>query len=300
MQKRYGEAAQPEHLRHIALRLSRYAPRRSKQISRSGVDLESCMLAPNTASTTSAMMLRTPCISAYVPVTGRPACKHTALSSRVRQEYPSGFWRCIIPARVFPLIFRNSPISLHGVVYSAFYAFPDFISAQLFCQLHANPVCCRPKKLSGRSLFPDSQYSQNTASNGSGRKYGNPYIWIAVELAFGILYSLILRWKVRRVYPWLKTCTRNGAALKRQYPDILIRTKQVFIHKIKDFLLMQSDQIFVFAFDSFSMVAYYGNYTHHHPALRAVHHYHGQHHGRDREPDCRGKPAKNIVRILGN
>lgn len=93
------------------------------------------------------------------------------------------------------------------------------------------------------------------------RKYGNPYIWIAVELAFGILYSLILRWKVRRVYPWLKTCTRNGAALKRQYPDILIRTKQVFIHKIKDFLLMQSDQIFVFAFDSLSMVAYYGNYT---------------------------------------
>lgn len=49
--------------------------------------------------------------------------------------------------------------------------------------------------------------------------------------------------------------------MRSQYPEIVQKTKQVFVHKIKDFLLQQSDQILIFAFVSLKMVAYYGNYT---------------------------------------
>lgn len=170
------------------------------------------------------------------------------------------FGAAIILSAFFPLIFRNSPIS-YGVVYSAFYAFLISSLLSYFVNYTQILFVADQKNYLVAAYFQTANILKILLQMALARKYGNPYIWIAVELAFGILYSLILRWKVRRVYPWLKTCTRNGAALKRQYPDILIRTKQVFIHKIKDFLLMQSDQIFVFAFDSLSMVAYYGNYT---------------------------------------
>ena len=46
----------------------------------------------------------------------------------------------------------------------------------------------------------------------------------------------------------------------KKYPDVLVKTKQVFIHKIKDFVLVKSDELFIFLFVSLKMVAYYGNY----------------------------------------
>ena len=170
------------------------------------------------------------------------------------------FGAAIILSAFFPLIFRNSPVS-YGVVYSAFYTFLFSSLLSYFVNYTQILFVADQKNYLVAAYFQTANILKILLQMALTWKYGNPYIWIAIELSFGILYSLILRWKVRQVYPWLKTCTRNGAALKRQYPDILIRTKQVFIHKIKDFLLMQSDQIFVFAFVSLSMVAYYGNYT---------------------------------------
>ena len=40
----------------------------------------------------------------------------------------------------------------------------------------------------------------------------------------------------------------------------MVKTKQVFIHKIKDFVLVKSDELFIFLFVSLKMVAFYGNY----------------------------------------
>ena len=53
---------------------------------------------------------------------------------------------------------------------------------------------------------------------------------------------------------------RQGKSLIKKYPDVLIKTRQVFIHKIKDFVLVKSDELFIFIFVSLKMVAYYGNY----------------------------------------
>jgi O-antigen/teichoic acid export membrane protein len=53
---------------------------------------------------------------------------------------------------------------------------------------------------------------------------------------------------------------KNGRYLIKKYPEIITKTKQVFIHKIKDFVLVKSDELFIFLFVSLKMVAYYGNY----------------------------------------
>ena len=91
--------------------------------------------------------------------------------------------------------------------------------------------------------------------------WGNFYIWIILELLFSFLACLILNWKIKKTYPWLNASVKKGKQCFRNYHYIIGFTKKVFIHKIKDFLLSQSDQILVFAFVSLKMVAFYGNYT---------------------------------------
>jgi O-antigen/teichoic acid export membrane protein len=90
--------------------------------------------------------------------------------------------------------------------------------------------------------------------------YKNLYIWVAIEFLFGIIGCIILNWKINKEYPWLKVDKKEGRALLKDYPEIITKTKQVFIHKIKDFVLTKSDELFVFLFVSLEMVAIYGNY----------------------------------------
>lgn len=89
----------------------------------------------------------------------------------------------------------------------------------------------------------------------------NYYLWITLEVIFGVMACIILNWKITRTYPWLKVSVKKGRMFFPKYKSLVIYTKQIFIHKIKDFLLTQSDQILIFAFVSLKMVAYYGNYT---------------------------------------
>ena len=47
----------------------------------------------------------------------------------------------------------------------------------------------------------------------------------------------------------------------KKYPEVLKKTRQIFIQKIKDFILYKSDELLVGAFVSVVKVAFYGNYT---------------------------------------
>lgn len=91
--------------------------------------------------------------------------------------------------------------------------------------------------------------------------YKNLYTWIFIEFVFSLLACIIINWKIKKEYPWLHTNKKEGKTLLKKYPTILTSTRQIFIHKIKDVILMRSDEIFVFMFVSLKMVAYYGNYT---------------------------------------
>lgn len=90
--------------------------------------------------------------------------------------------------------------------------------------------------------------------------YKNLYIWVAVEFLFSIFICCALNYVINREYPWLKTNKRRGREILKKYPEILIKAKQIFIHRLKNFFLSKSDEILIFAFESLQMVAFYGNY----------------------------------------
>lgn len=90
---------------------------------------------------------------------------------------------------------------------------------------------------------------------------GNYYLWIASELLLSIVYTLILNWKIRQVYPWLKSEIRQGKLLFKKYPEVMKYTKQLFIHKLGSFIQYQTTPFLIYAFVSLKTVAFYGNYT---------------------------------------
>jgi O-antigen/teichoic acid export membrane protein len=54
---------------------------------------------------------------------------------------------------------------------------------------------------------------------------------------------------------------RQGRENLKKYPEVLQKTRQIFVQKIKNFILYRSDELLVGAFVSVVQVAYYGNYT---------------------------------------
>lgn len=158
-------------------------------------------------------------------------------------------------------IFKDSAFRDFGVIYFAFYAF--LISALLgyFVNYRQILLVADQRNYVVSSMFQSSNILKAVVQIFVAIYLTNFYLWIAIELIFACGYSWALNLKINRVYPWLKTKVSEGKKESKNNPAILKSTKQVFIHKIKDFLLTQSDQLFIFAFVSLKMVAYYGNYV---------------------------------------
>lgn len=86
------------------------------------------------------------------------------------------------------------------------------------------------------------------------------YLWLGIELGFGIIYSIILNRVIDKTYPWLKTNAKRGKELLKQYPQVIKKTKQCFIHKLGGFVQYQTAPFLIYEFSSLSAVALYGNY----------------------------------------
>ncbi|MEE1023277.1 MAG: sugar transporter [Muribaculaceae bacterium] len=90
----------------------------------------------------------------------------------------------------------------------------------------------------------------------------NPYIWwLILEGGFAVIASVALHLMVRRTYPFLRRPEASGKELRRRYPDIVSRIKQVFFHKISTFVLQQSSPLVIYGFASLTLVTFYTNYT---------------------------------------
>jgi len=166
----------------------------------------------------------------------------------------------VVVSAFFPLIFKDSNFSF-GVIYCAFYAFVASALIGYFNNYRSTLLSADQKGYLVSAYFQTCNILKCLIQLALAYYWTNYYAWIAIELSFGIINTIILNYKINRVYPWLKCSWKIGKQKSKNYPQILKSTKQVFVHKIKDFLLNQSDQILVFAFVTLKMVAYYGNYT---------------------------------------
>ena len=166
----------------------------------------------------------------------------------------------ILISLFFPLIFGNTELGL-GIIYFSFFSFLGSSLIGYFINYRQILLTADQKNYLVAVYFQSANLVKIALQIFLAYTYRNLFVWVAVEFLFGIIGCIVLNWKINQEYPWLKSSVGNGKELLKKYPTILTNTKQVFIHKIKDFLLSKSDELFIFAFVSLKMVAYYGNYT---------------------------------------
>ena len=160
----------------------------------------------------------------------------------------------------FPWIFGGITLSL-GIVYFAFYSLLGSSLIGYFINYRQILLSADQKNYVVAIYTQSANLIKTLLQIYLAYNYKNLYLWVLIEFLFSLLACIILNWKISKEYPWLHADKQNGKFYLKNYPGIIINTKQIFIHKIKDVILFRSDELFVFMFVSLKMVAYYGNYT---------------------------------------
>lgn len=160
----------------------------------------------------------------------------------------------------FPLFFKETPLGM-GIIYFVFYCYLGSSLIGYFINYRQVLLTADQKNYIVTAYFQTANIVKTLIQIALAWYFKNLFVWVSVEFLFSLLSCLILNWKIDKEYPWLHTTLAEGKRLLKKNPELFTYTKQIFIHKIKDFLLNRSDEIMIFAFVSLKMVAYYGNYT---------------------------------------
>lgn len=166
----------------------------------------------------------------------------------------------IILSLFLPLIFSDITISI-SVVFAAFYSFLASSLIGYFINYKQTLLSADQRNYVVTAYFQTSNILKIIIQLLCAYYTRNYYLWICFELFFGIIYTFILNWKIKQVYPWLKSDVRSGRELLKKYPRIITLTKQVFVHKIGSFAQFELSPFLIYAFASLQSVAYYGNYA---------------------------------------
>lgn len=166
---------------------------------------------------------------------------------------------CIL-ACFLPLIFPNTEFRIELIVFAYF----SFLASSLigyFINYRQTLLGADQKNYVVTAYFQTTTIVKTVFQMVLAYYTRNFYLWVAIELGFGILYSFILNWRIDKAYPWLKSEVKLGRQLFAKYPEVMKYTKQLFVHKIGAFTQFQTTPFLIYAFVSLQTVAYYGNYT---------------------------------------
>ncbi len=160
----------------------------------------------------------------------------------------------------FPWWFGNLTTGLF-LVYFAFYSFLASTMMGYIFNYRQLLVTANQKQYMVSSYFQTIGILQSVTQILLAYYYQNLYLWVVVGLIYTIIGCVVFNYRIEKDYPWLKIDTRQGKENLKKYPEVLKKTRQIFVQKMKDFLLYRSDEILVGAFVSVTHVAFYGNYT---------------------------------------
>ena len=166
----------------------------------------------------------------------------------------------LVLACFLPMIFPNTQFEM-GIIFFAYFAFLASSLIGYFANYKQTLLGADQKNYVVTAYFQTATIIKTLIQMTSAYYTGSYYLWVAIELIFGIIYSFILNWKVNQVYPWLRSEVRLGKQLFKKYPEVMKYTKQLFVHKISSFIQFQTTPFLIYAFVSLQTVAYYGNYT---------------------------------------
>ena len=160
----------------------------------------------------------------------------------------------------FPFWFSDLSTGLF-LVYFAFYSFLASSMMGYIFNFRQLLVSANQKQYVVSGYFQTIAIVQSLTQIILAYLYQNLYLWVCVGLFYTIIGCIVFNRRIRREYPWLKVDLKQGRQNLKNYPEILKKTRQIFVQKFKDLFLYRSDEILVGAFVSVTHVAFYGNYT---------------------------------------
>ena len=160
----------------------------------------------------------------------------------------------------FPWWFGNLKTGL-PLTYFAFYSFLLSSAAGYIFNYKNLLVSANQKQYMVSAYFQTIGIVQSIVQILLAWYYRNLWLWVVVGLIFTVIGITIFNIRIRQIYPWLDINLNKGRQNLKKYPEVLKKTRQVFVQKIKDLILFRSDEIMVGAFVSVVHVAFYGNYT---------------------------------------
>ena len=166
----------------------------------------------------------------------------------------------VIISLFFPWWFSHLSTGL-PLVYFAFYSFLATSMSGYIFNYKQLLVSANQKQYMVNAYFQTIGIVQSLTQIFLAYYYRNLYLWVVVGLIFTIIGIIVFNYRIRQLYPWLQVSLKEGRRNLSQYPEVLKKTRQVFVLKIKDFILNRSDELLVGAFVSVTQVAFYGNYT---------------------------------------
>jgi len=166
----------------------------------------------------------------------------------------------LVVSLFFPWWFDNLSTGL-PLVYFAFFSFLASSMAGYIFNYKQLLVSANQKQYLVNAYFQTIAIVQSLTQILLAYYYRNLWLWVAVGLVFTIIGIIVFNIRIRQLYPWLDISLKKGRQNLKQYPEVLRKTRQIFIQKMKDLILYHSDELLVGMFVSVVQVAFYGNYT---------------------------------------
>ena len=166
----------------------------------------------------------------------------------------------IMVSLFFPWWFSNLTTGL-SLVYFAFFSFLGSSVAGYVFNYKQLLVGANQKQYLVNAYFQTIGIVQSLTQILLAWYYRNLWLWVVVGLIFTIIGIIVFNYRIKQLYPWLNINLKEGKANLKKYPEVLKKTRQIFVQRIKNFILYRSDEILVGMFVSVVQVAYYGNYT---------------------------------------
>ena len=111
-----------------------------------------------------------------------------------------------------PFIFSKSEVSI-TLVYFAYYSFLTSSLIGYYFNYKQTLLGADQRNYVVTAYFQTANFIKAIIQITSALYTENCYLWVAVELVFAILYSIILNRKIKSVYPWLESEVKRGKKL---------------------------------------------------------------------------------------
>ncbi len=166
----------------------------------------------------------------------------------------------ILLSLFLPLIFSKSDVDIL-LVYFAYYSFLTSSLIGYYCNYKQTLLGADQRGYVVTAYFQTANIVKALIQITSALYTNNCFLWVAIELLFAVIYSAVLNWKIKSVYPWLESEVKRGKYLLKAYPEVMKYTKQLFVHKIAFFAQFQTTPFILYMFSTLTVVAHYTNYT---------------------------------------